>query len=131
VKFTGLSEYPSADTNTLPLLGIATPFENASFDVAIVVNSWVTLPFPLAAIQLEELSRIASTVIACSTGHHDLSTRLIQCDTEFALTPLMATDSLRAFIVRPRNLPRPHQELFLDEIPPSVEDLGTARVWKV
>lgn len=121
-KFTGLSACTKMDTNSMPLLGIATPFEAASFDVAIVVDSWLTLPFPLAAIQLEELSRIASKVIACSTSQHDPSTRLSECETEFTVTPLMTADSLRAFSVKPRIPPRFHQELFLDQIPQFVED---------
>jgi glycosyltransferase involved in cell wall biosynthesis len=41
VKFTGLAASAEGDTNSMPLLGIATPFEAASFDVAIVVDSWV------------------------------------------------------------------------------------------
>jgi glycosyltransferase involved in cell wall biosynthesis len=129
VRFTALAESANGNKNSMPLLGIATPFETASFDIAIVVDSWATLPFPLAAIQLEELSRISSIVVACSTSRDDLSARLSECNTEFIVTPLTESSSLRAFTIKTRKLPRCHQELFLDQIPPSVEDQGTARVW--
>lgn len=131
VKFTALAESANGDMSSMRLLGIATPFEAASFDIAIVVDSWATLPFPLAAIQLEELSRISSTVVACSTSRDDLSARLSECDTEFIVTPLTESNALRAFTIQTRNPPRWHQELFLDQVPPSVEDQGTIRVWKV
>ncbi len=131
LKFTALAESANGDKNSMPLIGVATPFEAGTFDLAIIVDSWAFLPFPLAAIQMEELGRISSTVVVCSTSGDNLSARLRECDTEFIVTPLIEYSTLRTFTVKIRSPPRRHQELFLDEIPPSVEDQGTIRVWKV
>lgn len=130
-KLTGLSTRQRSDGDALPLIGLATPFHPGSFDIAVIVDSWVTLPYSIAAIQLEELSRIAATLIAISTiAQEEVSRRLRECEEEFQITPWPPHSADGAFVMRPRNPPRSHQELFIDQIPPSVEDRGTVRVWK-
>jgi GT2 family glycosyltransferase len=132
MKFTGLSTKQTTEGCALPLIGLATPFHPGAFDIAVVVDSWMTLPYSIAAIQLEELSRIAGTVIAVSTiAEGAASRRLQECEEEFEVSPWQQGRADAAFVIRPRNSPRSHQELFIDHVPPSVEDRGTVRLWRV
>jgi glycosyltransferase involved in cell wall biosynthesis len=49
------------------MLGMATPFEFGSFELAVIVDTWATLPSAVASAHIMEASRIARVVVCVMT----------------------------------------------------------------